>query len=194
MKPIINFFFGNGYRCMSANFLKKFELRKMSSPFDYMFIDLETSLVIIDNNFEKYLSDIIFLNNSKSIIELLHAKYTNEIHCEIMKLTEKTMTYVSANYNHVDMFINQNYLDTTDLDYNIYNWGSICCHIHFDLSDKIICQKIKERCDRFMKIYNKYFETTVLFHMTKIINCIDITSTVCEIINMKNHNTPQIHY
>ena len=44
MKPIINFIFSIGYRCYSPEFLNNFKLRKMSSPFDYLFIDFETSL------------------------------------------------------------------------------------------------------------------------------------------------------
>lgn len=52
MKPIINFIFSIGYRCYSPDFLNNFKLRKMSSPFDYLFIDFETSLNIINNNFD----------------------------------------------------------------------------------------------------------------------------------------------
>ena len=49
MKPIINFIFSIGYRCYSSEFLNNFKLKKMSSPFDYLFIDFETSL----KNWEK---------------------------------------------------------------------------------------------------------------------------------------------
>ena len=49
MKPIINFIFSIGYRCYSPDFLNTFNLIKMSSPFDYLFIDFETSLKIINN-------------------------------------------------------------------------------------------------------------------------------------------------
>ena len=49
--PIINFIFSIGYRCYSVDFLNFFKLRKMASPFDYLYIDLESSLKIINNNF-----------------------------------------------------------------------------------------------------------------------------------------------
>ena len=59
MKPIINFIFSIGYRCYSTDLLETYKLRKMSSPFDYLFINFETSLKIINNNFEDFLYDII---------------------------------------------------------------------------------------------------------------------------------------
>ena len=74
MKPIINFIFSIGYRCYSPDFLNKFKLRKMSSPFDYLFIDFETSLKIINNNFDDYLYDIIFFNKNNKHLELFYKK------------------------------------------------------------------------------------------------------------------------
>lgn len=65
MKNIINFIFSIGYRCDSVDFLKKFNLRKFSSPFDFLFIDFETSLKIINNNFDDFLHDIILFNKNE---------------------------------------------------------------------------------------------------------------------------------
>ena len=79
MKPIINFIFSIGYRCYSPDFLNNFNLRKMSGPFDYLFIDFETSLKIINNNFDDYLYDIILFNKDYQQIELFNKKNTFEI-------------------------------------------------------------------------------------------------------------------
>jgi hypothetical protein len=75
--PIINFILSIGRRCYSTDFLDRFKLRKMSSPFDYIFIDFETSLKIISNNFDDYLHDIIAVNKNKQQIELFYKKKYN---------------------------------------------------------------------------------------------------------------------
>jgi hypothetical protein len=54
----INYVFSVGYRCNSVEFLRRFEVSKFSGPFDWMYIDLETSLMNIHNRFEFYLDDI----------------------------------------------------------------------------------------------------------------------------------------
>ena len=52
MPIIINYIFTLGYRCYSTDFIEIHKLRKMSGPFDYLYIDFETSLKIINNNFD----------------------------------------------------------------------------------------------------------------------------------------------
>ena len=49
----------------------------MSSPFDYIIIDFETSLKLINNNFDNYLYDIILFNKNTQHIELLYKKKYN---------------------------------------------------------------------------------------------------------------------
>ena len=46
----------------------------MSSPFDYLFINFETLLKIINNNFDDYLYDIILFNKNNKHIELFYKK------------------------------------------------------------------------------------------------------------------------
>jgi len=58
----------------------------MSSPFDYLFIDFETSLKIINNNFDDYLNDIILFNKNTQHIELFYKKIQ-------LKLTINLMNY-----------------------------------------------------------------------------------------------------
>ena len=61
----INFIFSIGFRCYSPDFLYKYKLRKISGPFDYLFIDIETVFDNINNDFDKFLSDIVFINKNK---------------------------------------------------------------------------------------------------------------------------------
>ena len=68
----------------NLDFLNNYKLRKMSSPFDYLFIDFETSLKIIHNNFDDYLHDIILFNKNTRHIELFYKKNTNEINKKIL--------------------------------------------------------------------------------------------------------------
>ena len=53
----INNIFSIGYRCNTDGFLIHFlKIRKYSSPFSYMIIDIKTALQFIDNKFENYIN------------------------------------------------------------------------------------------------------------------------------------------
>ena len=185
MKPVINFIFNTGHRCYSQDFLKKFELRKMSSPFDNLIIDFETTLKIINNKFVDFLDDIVLINNTTKHLELFYKKNTSEIDKRFNELLENdTIGYMSYNYNPFYIRINQNYLDVKLTD-NFYNWNTICCFIHPNILDENIYNSIKNRFERFNTIMNKYNETTTLFHITRINNCENITNYTNNIIELK---------
>lgn len=185
MKPIINFIFSLGFRCYSPWFLTNFKLRKMSSPFDYLIINFETSLKIINNNFDDYLNDIILLNYDKQHIELFYKKNTTEINNKFYELLQNDIGYIIHKYNSNNLLINQNYIDDNKLDNNLYNWNTICLFHHHDILDTNIYTSMKNRCERFNNIINKYNETTSLFHITRIINCENIVDYMNNIIELK---------
>jgi hypothetical protein len=192
MKPIINFIFSIGYRCYSPEFLINFKLRKMSGPFDYLFIDLETSLKIINNNFDDYLNDIILFNKNAQHIELFYSKNTTQINNKFYELLEENDIGYMAHYHNGDnLLFNQNYLDDDKLNNNLYNWNTICSFHHHNILDSNIYNLIKNRCERFNYILNKYNETTALFYITKIINCINIVEYMNNIIQLKKQNNIQ---
>jgi hypothetical protein len=56
---------------------------------------------------------------------------------------------------------------------------------HHNILLNNIYNSIKQRCERFNNIYNKYTETTALFYITKIINCENIVDYMNEIIKVK---------
>ena len=185
MKLIINFIFSIGYRCYSSDFLNMFKLRKMSSPFDYLFIDFESSLKIINNNFNNYLHDIVLFNKTTQHIELFYKKNTNEINNKFYELLENNIGYMAHNYNNNNLLLNQNYLDDNNLNNNLYNWNTICAFHHHNILDSNIYNSIKMRCERFNNIMNKYNETTSLFYITKIINCENIVDYMNNIVELK---------
>ena len=185
MKPIINFIFSIGYRCYSTEFLIDYNLRKMSSPFDYLFIDFETSLKIINNNFDDYLNDIIIFNKDTQHIELFYKNKTTEINNKFYELLQNNVGYMAANYNSRNLLFNQNYLDDNKISDNLYNWNTICSFLHHNILDSNIHTSIKKRCERFNNIINNYNETTTLFHITKIINCENIVDYMHNIIELK---------
>jgi hypothetical protein len=188
MKPIINFIFSVGYRCYSTDFLIKFKLRKMSSPFDYLFIDFDTSLKIINNNFADYLHDIIAFNKNKQHIRLFYSKNTTEINSKFTVLLQNNIGYMAHNYNESNLLFNQNYLDDNKLDNNLYNWNKICAFHHHNILDSNIYATIKRRCEIFNNVINKYNENTALFYITKIINCNNIVEYMNNIIELKRQN------
>lgn len=186
MKPIINFIFSIGYRCNSTDFLTNFKLRKMSSPFDYSFIDFETSLKIINTQFNDYCNDIILLNKNKQRIELFYKKHTSAIKNKFHTLLKNDVGYMAHNYNGHNLLFNQNYFDDSiEPDKNLYNWKTICCFYHHDISDSNTYYTIKKRCERFNNIINKYNQTTALFYITKIIHCENITDYMNNILEIK---------
>jgi hypothetical protein len=190
MKPIINFIFSIGYRCYSTKFLINFKLRKMSSPFDYLFIDFETALKNINNNFDDYLNDIILLNKNTQQIELFYKKNTIEINNKFYELLKNNIGYMAHNYNNVNLLFNQNYLENDNNNNNnnndnLYNWETICSFYHHNILDTNIYTSIKNRCERFNTIMNIYNKTTALFYITKIITIKDIESYMNNIIKLK---------
>ena len=186
MNPNINFIFGLGYRCYSIDFLKAFKLRKMSGPFDYLFIDFETSLKIINNKFDNYLNDIILFNRNEKKIELFYKKTTSEINPKFYEMLENDIGYMAHKYNGHNLLFNQNFLDDNKLSGNLYNWNNICAFHHHNLLDNNTYSLLKKRCDRFNNIIDKYNDTTALFYITKIINCDNIVNYMNEIIEIKN--------
>jgi hypothetical protein len=157
----------------------------MSSPFDSLIIDLETSLKIINNNFDDFLDDIILINKSTKNVELFYKKNTNESNKKFYELLENdNIGYMSYNYNTYNIQFNQNYLDDK-LDSNFYNWKTICCFKHPNLLDVNIYNSIKKRYLRFNTIMKEYNETTALFYVTRIINDENISNYKNTIVELK---------
>lgn len=186
MKIELNYIFSIGYRCYSIDFLNTHNLRKFSGPFDYLYIDFETALKIINNRFENFLSDIVLLNKNKQDSKLLYKKNTSEINNNLYNLLINNIVYINQNYNNNNLLINQNYIDINILSNNLYHWNSICIFLHHDLLNENIYTSLVNRCNRFINIINSYSENTALIYITKIVNCNNIIDYINKIIEVKN--------
>lgn len=187
MKPTVNFVFTIGYRCYSPNFLKKYDLRRMSGPFDFLIVDLETALKIINNKFDDYLCDIVSFHKDNQEVQLFYKKNTTEISNKIHELMKNNIGYMADSYNHRTLWFNQNYLDDK-LSENQYNWNAICSFHHHDVTDSTIYATMQRRYERFNNILSKYDETTALFYITKIVNCQNIVEYMNNISEIKRKN------
>lgn len=185
MKPSIQFVFSIGHRCYSTDFLNHFKLRKMSSPFDYLFVDFETALKVIHNKFDDFLHDIVYFNKNMQRVELFYKKNTEKIDDRFYELLQNDIGYMADNYNNNNMLFNQNYLHHDTMNHNLYDWNTICGFHHHNILDRSIYDMINRRCERFNTVMNKYDETTCLFYITRIINCEHIADYMKNIIELK---------
>lgn len=107
-----------GFRCPSTEFLSHHKLRKMSSPFDNMFCDIESSLKIIHNKFDDFLNDLLFYcpYDFSKHSGVLYEKNTNEINPIFRALAKgNKITYMKHDYYLSHVFFNQNYTLNDDI-------------------------------------------------------------------------------
>jgi len=162
----IDFIFSIGYRCNSSDFLKKYQLRSMSGPFDYMFIDIETAFDIIYDDFKNFLTNIVVVNKNNKTKELYYN--AKSIDQRIHTILDKNIRYMRHDYNNTNLIINQNYIDKTHS--NIYEWNRICIFHHHDIRGKITYDTIQKRVNRFKDIYENKIYQKCLFYITRIVD------------------------
>lgn len=159
----INYVFNIGKRCNGTEFLKSFNLRKFSSPFDWMFINIETSLELIKNNFKEFIDDIVYININNDIKNSLKGK---EIDDKLIEL--KNISYIAHDYNNNQLFFNQKFLPEK-IDSNIYNWDRILLFLHYNFYNEADIEKLKRRQERFQSIIKENPENTLLFYLSQIL-------------------------
>jgi hypothetical protein len=183
----INYVFSVGYRCNSVQFLRRFEVSKFSGPFDWMYIDLETSLMNIHNRFEFYLDDIVILNKNEN--ELINIKNKNfeSIDPDILKLYNSNISYMNEDYFKTRLPINQNFTVVNSSD--LYEWNRICVFLHNDLTSDAEVNKLKIRIDRLNEVMDKDKNKVMLFYISKIIESKTIDEEINEIYSLvKKYN------
>jgi len=164
----INFIFSAGFSCDSANYLKRYDLRKMSGPFDYMYIDFETALKVMTTKFEDFTSDIVICNKHYQNRYLQNSKNTTEPHSRFKPLIERGFIgYRNDDYYDVDLLVNQNYIEEDELSGNLYDWANICVFFHHNIVNRENREKIIMRSNRFLNIYEQNSWKTCLLHVTK---------------------------
>lgn len=182
----INYIFSVGHRCNCVNFMKKYDLRKISGPFDNMFIDLETCFENIDNNFSNFLSNILLVNKKENISTEHY--FNNSISSQIINNINKInklnkITYMKDNYNEKNLLINLNF--TNNIYRNLYYWDKICLFLHHNINNKDLYDTIKKRCNRFIKIYKTYNDRTLFIFISKIIDITDKNKYIIDVCNLK---------
>lgn len=130
-----------GHRCTTDAILSRYNMRHFSGPFSYLFVDFETSLQLINTNFENYFTNIKLVKHKGDI------KYLN--HWRMTKLF-----YVNTHF-------------TEDIhNKNIYNLSRYLIWNHHDMFEKNIIETFKRRIDRIIGLLNN--DNCVLFFIGKI--------------------------
>lgn len=139
---LINSVFTIGYRCNSDEFLSKcLKIRKYSSPFSYMVIDIKTSLDFIRNNFENYTKKEFICSGNNTF-----------------KFNKKDW---QCNNIHKNSIITNDHVDILEMD-------KVCIWNHHDLYDENTINAINIRSSRLIKCLNEDPETMLLFYIEKI--------------------------
>ena len=136
--------FSIGYRCNSDEFLTTFlNIRKYSSPFSYMVIDIKTALDFIDTEFVNY--------TNKEYI--LPGKNTYKFNNNKWKCTNI----------HKNSVIENDYMDILDVD-------TVCIWNHHHLYDQKTIDSFNRRSFHLLDCLSKTPETTLLLYIEKFNN------------------------
>jgi hypothetical protein len=139
----VNYIFSIGYRCNSVQFVRKYNMSKFSGPFDWMYIDLESSLVNIKDSFRDYLTGI-----------------------DIEK--GNPLKYMGQDYTNTVLPVNQKFTERNGND--LYDWVKICIFLHHDTGNPDEIEKIKLRVDRFNSLLTADPDKVMLVYISKILD------------------------
>lgn len=129
-----------GFRCNADEFLTDYmKIRKYSSPFSYMVIDLETALHFIDTKFENY-TNLDHITGPRDI------KFNNNIWG--YKNSHKIADIPG---------------DCTD----VLHAQRVCLWNHHDLNDSKIIESLNRRSRHLVSVLNNQPETLLMFYVEK---------------------------
>ncbi len=179
----IEYIYSMGHRCNCPDFLVNYNIRNISGPFDYLYIDVETCFDNIQNNFKLFFSDLVSImkkNNNNLYIHNSNQKINDKLN---ILVESDNIYYMAQKKTNTNLVINQNYINNVSND--LYNWDRICISSHHNLTKTKTYQMINERANIFMNIYNHSPEKMILFHFTKINEDNDLNSYREHIFNLK---------
>jgi hypothetical protein len=134
--------FDIGYKCESSDFLEALKIRKYSSPFSYMVIDMHTALDFIDNRFKYYVDPEYLTNVCGTCYKFLGQDwgcyYIHKHSCIINKGDE------------------------------VLDSSRACIWNHHDLNDKEVLQGIGRRYSHLLHVLDNRPETLLLFYIEKL--------------------------
>jgi hypothetical protein len=134
--------FAIGYRCNTDEFLINFlKIRKYSSPFSYMIIDIKTALQFIDHKFENY-TNKDFIDPGKKTYKYNKLRW-------------------SCNNIHKYSVLTNDYVDILDMD-------KVCLWNHHDLYDEDTVKRINRRSSHLLNCLSEKPRTLLFFYIEKI--------------------------
>lgn len=149
-----------GFRCTTDSILDKYNLRNFSGPFSYLLCDFETSLILINTEFQNYFTDIESKNNSNENVKYLpHWRMTH-------------------NY-----YVNNYFTECTE-GKDIYNLSRCLIWNHHNTINNEVRNTFKRRIDRVLTYLKN--EECVLFHIGKIYDDNSINSFIESLISIIN--------
>lgn len=178
----INYIFTLGRRCNSTQFLNHYNMRRYSSPFDWLIVDFETSIVNIKTKFKIFLNDLLIYNKTGPK-DLLNSD-SGVIDPLFKKLDELDVRYMTLNWNEAGSCFNQNFLPT-NLTGNVYEWDRVCLFRHLTMKTHVdLLDKLRSRIDKFNSIFEGNHDKVLLFYISEIINKCDIEKREQEFVNI----------
>lgn len=208
-KITIKHAFSIGYRCNSSNFLNMHGHRIMSSPFDYMYIDFESALRCIQDEFANYTKDIVIFNKPNKIASLFNHKNTTVVLPEIQHLldTEEPILCNHQDYYEETLFFNQNYLSIGNesesegaalslaaaaATTNMYKWKSICLFFHHNMTLVRSIETLDRRCLRMMSCIRS--RNTLLLYINQNTGFSDLSAEIAKYQSMIARYVPRNQY
>jgi len=138
----INSIFSLGFRCNADDFLSHIlKIRKYSSPFSYMIIDIKTALNFIDDKFVSYTNKDLILPGKSTL-----------------KFNNNGWSCINI---HKYSIIPDDYMDILDLE-------NVCIWNHHNLYEENILYAINRRSSHLLKCLNERPHTTLLLYIEKI--------------------------
>lgn len=142
-----------GYQCTTDHFLLKFGLRKQSSPFSYMIIDIQSASKIVDSNFKTFMENVEYVKNINEFM------WCNR-------------------FWDRNLFFNKTFTKTYHECKNVNEYENVCIWNHHNIQDLSTRNTLIRRCERFNQLYK--LKDTLILYIHKIKNNI---SDVHDIIN-----------
>lgn len=139
---LITNIFSLGYRCNTDAFTDKFlNIRKYSSPFSYMVIDIVTALNFIDSNFKEYTEKNMLIPSKPPY------KFNRKLwNCQFI---------------HKKSDMPNNSTDILDMKH-------VCIWNHHNLNDPKIIDSLQRRAKHLLKCIREKPVTTLLFYIEKM--------------------------
>lgn len=188
-KISIEYWFSAGFRCNATDFSVKYGFRKYSSPFDYMYIDFESMLHIVNNRFLDFLNDTVILDGHYHTLINYKSKNSIWVKPEFYQLLHMPIRYMRESFLSTFVRFNQTYTQPNnkkEFTENLYDWDRICIHHHHNVTDDKVIAYMEKRCHRFCRVFENSYKKCVLLHITKIMSGIDIRREITRILSLKN--------